>query len=98
MKNHRLNHRHDPLPTNGSGSVPLLVEEAPLKENLVPLEDIRALGDSWSKDTRWKGVTRTYTAEKVLRLRGTIKIEHTVADQMSRKLWRLLRSQSYVHA
>ena len=43
-------------------------------------------------------MTRTYSAEKVLSLRGTIKIEHTIADQMSRKLWRLLTTQPYLNA
>jgi isocitrate lyase len=62
-----------------------------LKRNLIPAEDVRVLGEFWRNDLCWAGVTRTYTAEKVLRLRGTIKIEHTIADKMSRKLWNLLR-------
>src|SRR5512135_2226795 len=76
----------------------LAQEPAPLKKNLIPAQDVRALGDEWHNDLRWKGVTRTYTAENVLRLRGTMKIEHTIADKMSRKLWALLQTQPYVHA
>jgi isocitrate lyase len=42
------------------------------------------------------GVLRSYTADKVLRLRGTMKIEHTIADKMSRKLWHLLNNEPFV--
>src|SRR5439155_1537705 len=61
-------------------------------------EEIRTLENYWRNDPRWRGVTRNYTAEKVLRLRGTIKIEHTLADEMSRKLWDLLKTEPYVNA
>jgi len=65
---------------------------------LIAAEEIQALEHKWRNDPRWRGVTRSYTAEKVLRLRGTLKIEHTIADQMSQKLWRLLNSERYVNA
>ncbi len=68
------------------------------KSGLIANEDIQALQNKWNKDARWRGVTRTFDAEKVLRLRGTLKIEHTVADLMSRKLWNLLNQESYVNA
>jgi len=61
-------------------------------------EEIRTLENYWRNDPRWRGVTRNYTAEKVLRLRGSVKIEYTIADQMSRKLWGLLKSEPYVNA
>jgi len=64
----------------------------------ITTEEIRSLENYWRNDPRWRGVTRNYTAEKVLRLRGTVKIEHTIADQMSRKLWKLLNSGPYVNA
>ena len=57
----------------------------------------RALEEHWRKDPRWRGVTRPYSAEKVLRLRGTLRIQHTIAEQMSRKLWELLHTSSFVH-
>jgi isocitrate lyase len=98
LKNNRLANRNNPMLANGSGGVTLLEEPTPAKGNLIPPEEVRALGDYWRNDMRWQGVTRTYTAEKVLRLRGTMKIEHTIADKMSRKLWNLLQSQAYVHA
>ncbi len=97
-RNNRLNNRNGLLPVNGSGGVTLLEEAVPWRKNRIPPEDVLALEDSWRNDSRWDGVTRTYTAEKVLRLRGTMKIEHTVAEKMSRKLWNLLQRQPYVHA
>src|SRR5262245_33568901 len=68
------------------------------KRGLIAAENIHAPEEAWSTDPRWRGVTRNYTAEKVLRLRGTLKIEHTIADRMSRKLWRLLNTEPYVNA
>jgi isocitrate lyase len=56
------------------------------------------LAREWRTDPRWRGVIRTYAAEKVLSLRGTLKIEHTIADEMSRKLWHLLQTESFVPA
>lgn len=66
--------------------------------SLIPTKDIPALENYWRRHPRWRGVTRNYTAEKVLRLRGTMKIEHTIADRMSQKLWNLLRDEPYVNA
>ncbi len=68
------------------------------KPSLIPAEEIRALEDAWRNDSRWRGVIRNYVPEQVLRLRGTVKIEHTIADRMSRKLWRLLNQQPYLNA
>lgn len=42
---------------------------------------------SWETDPRWNGVERTYTAEDVVRLRGSLREEHTLARTMSEKLW-----------
>jgi len=49
-------------------------------------------------DGRWQGITRPYTKEDVLRLRGTIKIEHTLARMGAERLWELLHSEPYVAA
>jgi len=76
---------------NGSGN-------GSVKKDLVPPAEIEALEGQWRNDPRWRGATRNYNAEKVLRLRGTMKIEHTIADQMSRKLWKLLKTGPYVSA
>ena len=64
----------------------------------IPAEEIKALEQFWRTDRRWEGLVRNYSAEKVLRLRGTMKVEHTIADRMARKLWDLLNNGSYVNA
>ena len=66
--------------------------------SLISFEDLRKLENDWRINPRWQGVTRSYSAERVLQLRGTMKIEHTIADKMSRKLWDLLQTEPYVHA
>jgi isocitrate lyase len=52
----------------------------------------------WKANGRWRGVTRPYSAGDVLRLRGSIHIEHTLARLGAERLWELLRSDSYVAA
>jgi isocitrate lyase len=52
----------------------------------------------WTHNARWNGVTRPYTAEDVLRLRGSVHIEHTLARLGAERFWELLQSDSYVHA
>ncbi|MBG0817789.1 isocitrate lyase [Planomonospora sp. ID82291] len=52
----------------------------------------------WQTDPRWKGIERTYTAEDVVRLRGSIQEEHTLAKLGAERLWDLLHSEDYVHA
>jgi isocitrate lyase len=56
------------------------------------------INHDWANNPRWKGVTRPYTAEDVLRLRGSIHIEHTLAGMGAERLWELLQTESYVHA
>jgi isocitrate lyase len=52
----------------------------------------------WNGDERWKGIERQYTAEDVLRLRGSIRIEYTLADLGARRFWELLHSENAVSA
>jgi len=56
------------------------------------------LAASWQEDARWRGIERPYTAEDVVRLRGTIQIEHTLARLGAERLWALLRDEPYVAA
>lgn len=53
--------------------------------------------NGWSSQ-RWEGVSRTYSAEDVHRLRGTVRVEYSLARAGAEKLWRLLRQESYVAA
>ncbi|HLR57247.1 MAG TPA: isocitrate lyase [Beutenbergiaceae bacterium] len=52
----------------------------------------------WATDPRWAGVERTYTAEDVVRLRGRVQEEHTLARRGAEKLWDLMETRDYVHA
>lgn len=61
-------------------------------------ERIEKLQESWELDTRWKGITRPYSAEDVIRLRGSINIEHTLARRGAEKLWSSLHTEDYINA
>ena len=57
-----------------------------------------ALEKDWAENPRWKGITRTYSAADVVRLRGSVQIEHTLAKRGSEKLWKLLHTEPFVNA
>ena len=52
----------------------------------------------WSSNPRWSGITRPYSYADVLRLRGTIQIEYTLARLGAERLWNLMHSEGYVPA
>jgi isocitrate lyase len=56
------------------------------------------ISEDWANNPRWKGVERPYTAEDVLRLRGSIHIEHTLARMGAERLWELIQTEPYVNA
>ncbi|MGZ5200894.1 MAG: isocitrate lyase, partial [Telluria sp.] len=53
-------------------------------------QQISALQTDWETNPRWNGVQRAYTAEDVVRLRGSVQIEHTLARRGAEKLWDLI--------
>src|SRR5919106_1266713 len=55
-------------------------------------------GTNGSGSERWQGIERPYGPEEVVRLRGTVQVEHTVARLGAEKLWRLLQEEDYVAA
>ena len=57
-----------------------------------------ALRDEWATSPRWAGVERTYTAEDVVRLRGSVQEEMTLARRGSERLWQMLETQRFVRA
>ena len=57
---------------------------------------ITALERAWAKDARWAGITRPYNAGDVDRLRGSIKIEYSLARDGAARLWELLQNDDYV--
>ncbi|MFF4849736.1 isocitrate lyase [Streptomyces sp. NPDC001194] len=56
------------------------------------------LAERWASDPRWAGIERTYSAEDVVRLSGSVREEHTLARRGAERLWRQLHEQDYVHA
>mgnify|MGYP001495551272 FL=1 len=61
-------------------------------------EEAKKLQKEWSENTRWKNVKRGYSAEDVVKLRGSIQIEHTLATRGSQKLWNLVNNEPFVNA
>src|ERR1700749_2366715 len=61
-------------------------------------EQASQLQSQWEADPRWADVKRTYTADDVIRLRGSVQEEHTLARLGAERLWRLLPERDYVHS
>ena len=59
--------------------------------------EIRNLQKNWAENSRWQGIKRGYGAEEVVRLRGSVVVEHTLARRGSEKLWSLLQSEPFVN-
>jgi isocitrate lyase len=60
-------------------------------------EQIRALEQDWSQNPRWKGIRRTYSAADVVRLSGSLRVEHTLARRGAEKLWNLVNTEPFVN-
>ncbi|MEX8032386.1 isocitrate lyase [Microbacterium sp. 20-116] len=58
-------------------------------------DEIRA---AWENDPRWDGIERTYSAEDVVRLRGSVREESTLARRGAENLWNLIHTEEYVRA
>ncbi len=56
------------------------------------------LTNDWNTHPRWKGITRPYTPEDVERLRGTIRVEYSIARLGAERLWKMLHEEKYVNA
>ena len=56
------------------------------------------LEHTWNTDPRWAGIVRGYSADEVVRLRGTVPVEHSLAKLGAAKLWRSLHEQPFVNA
>jgi isocitrate lyase len=59
--------------------------------------EIKKLEQDWAENARWQGVTRDYTAADVVRLRGSVQIEHTLAQRGAEKLWKLVNEEDYIN-
>src|SRR5256886_350517 len=69
-----------------------------MNRRLHALRDPKTLERDWETDPRWDGITREYTAEDVLRLRGSIEVKYTLAEMGAERLWNLLHDEPYVSA
>src|SRR5262245_59842217 len=56
------------------------------------------LQKEWDSNPRWNGITRRYSAAEVIRLRGSLLIEHTLAKRGAEKLWQLINKEPFVNA
>ncbi|MBK9134034.1 MAG: isocitrate lyase [Betaproteobacteria bacterium] len=61
-------------------------------------QQVAALQKDWAENPRWKGIQRGYSAEDVVRLRGSMPIEHTLAKRGSEKLWNLLNTEPFINS
>src|SRR5581483_5991274 len=59
-------------------------------------EQAARLAGEWATDPRWRSVQRTYSADDVIRLRGSVQEEHTLARLGAERLWRLLHEEEFV--
>lgn len=60
-------------------------------------EQIAILEKDWASNPRWKGIKRGYSAEDVVRLRGSFDVEHTYARRGAEKLWSLVNNEPYIN-
>ncbi len=66
-----------------------------MKPTLPTAEQIKL---DWANNPRWVGIKRNYTAEDVVRLRGTVHVEHSLARLGAEKLWKSLHTEDFVNA
>ncbi|HEY2308027.1 MAG TPA: isocitrate lyase, partial [Streptosporangiaceae bacterium] len=63
-----------------------------------PAGQAARLAREWAANPRWRGIRRTYSAEDVIRLRGSVQEEHTLARLGAERLWTLLQTEDFVHS
>ncbi|GEB46416.1 MULTISPECIES: isocitrate lyase [Microbacterium] len=79
----------------------MTIQATPAQQPLRPgdqtetADEIRA---AWENDPRWDGIERTYTADDVVRLRGSVREESTLARRGAENLWNLIHTEEYVRA
>ncbi len=61
-------------------------------------QEAAKLNKDWAENPRWKGIKRGYTAEDVVRLRGSLQIEHTLARRGAERLWKLINEEPFVNS
>lgn len=61
-------------------------------------EQVEQLRKEWNENERWQGIERTYTAEEVVRLRGSVVVEQTLARRGAERLWNSLHTEDFINA
>lgn len=61
-------------------------------------DQVLKLRNDWDTNPRWKGIKRDYSPDDVLKLRGSVRISHTLAEMGAQRLWELMQKDDYVHA
>jgi isocitrate lyase len=61
-------------------------------------QQIQSIEEDWLENPRWRGVERGYAAKDVVRLRGSVQIEHTLARRGAEKLWRMMQERPFVNS
>jgi isocitrate lyase len=65
---------------------------------MTKLKSVKDIQSDWDSNPRWKNVKRGYSADDVVRLSGSIAIEHSLAHQGAKKLWDLINTEDFVNA
>ena len=65
---------------------------------MTKLKSAKDIQSDWDSNPRWKNVKRGYSADDVVRLSGSIAIEHSLAHQGAKKLWDLINTEDFVNA
>jgi isocitrate lyase len=63
-----------------------------------PQQQAAGLAQQWASDPRWRGTERAYSADDVIRLRGSVQEERTLARLGAQRLWTLLHEEDYIAA
>lgn len=61
-------------------------------------EQIKTIERDWAENPRWEGIKRRYSAADVVRLRGSVQVEYTIARMGAQRLWDLMKTENYVNA
>src|ERR1700741_113462 len=61
-------------------------------------QQIAALEKEWAENRRWRGIKSGYSAADVVRLRGSLQVEHTLAKRGAEKLWNLVNTEPFVNS
>jgi isocitrate lyase len=87
---------HSQLPSTPQRTREPFLSEEERRTQYVLAQD--CMSQDWANNPRWKDAERPYTAEDVLRLRGSVHIEHTLARMGAERLWEMLQTEPYVNA